>query len=128
MPSIDFDTSELRTLAAGMRAIPGQLTRHITPVINRAGLNVKNELRENMAGSKHFKGVAHAISYDILDDGMTVEVGPSSEAGSPGNLANIAYFGGANGGGGTVADPIEALEHEQDGFLKALADLTEKLL
>ena len=55
-----------------------------------------------------------------------MEVGPRK--GKPGSIANIAYFGGANGGGGTVPDPRGALEAEAPRFEKALTDLVGEIL
>ena len=114
-----IDDSEVRKLAVDFRGADARLARFAKPVINRAGLNIKNQMRADMAG--HHR-VASSIAYDILDDGYAVEIGPSSEGRSPGNIANIEYFGGAHGGGGTVADPETALRAEEPGFLRAMAD------
>ena len=64
-----------------------------------------------MASSRHFGQVASAISYDLQDRAGSVEavIGPTK--GSPGSLGNIAYFGTSRGGG-TVPDPMGALEKE----------------
>ena len=124
--TINFDASELRDFAADLGRVPLALARKIPPIVMKGAMNIKDDLREEMAGSKHFKAAARAVGFDVLDGGFAAEIGPSSEAGSPGNLANLAYFGGPNGGGGTVADPTEALTSETPGFLKALADAAEE--
>ena len=49
-------------------------------------------------------------TIDELEGGMAAEIGP--EKVGAGNLAVIAYWGGANGGGGTVEDPQEAADRE----------------
>ena len=123
--SLNFDASEVREFAADLGRVPLKIAGEIPAVISKGALNIKNQLRSEMAGSRHFKGAAHTVGYDILDGGFAAEIGPSSEAGSPGNLANLAYFGGSNGGGGTVEDPRAALDAEEPKFLKALADLAE---
>ena len=123
--SLNFDASELRAFAADLGKVPFKVARAIPPVVLKGSMNIKDQLREEMNGSEHFSGAAHTVGFDILDGGFASEIGPSSEAGSPGNLANLAYFGGSNGGGGTVEDPRAALDAEEPKFLKALADLAE---
>ncbi len=88
----------------------------LRPILAKAGVNMKKQMRDEMAASVHFKGAAHRISYDIeaiSDDIVAVEVGPTHGEGDPGSLGNIAYFGTSKGGG-TVPDPIGALETEAD--------------
>lgn len=123
---ISIDTSELRGLAADMTKAPEEVTRKVPPIIKRGATNIANEMRKEMGSSTYFKGAASAITYDILDGGMAVEIGP--EKGKPGSLANLAYFGGAYGGGGTVADPQEALDHEEPNLAKFLGDLFDGIL
>ena len=126
--SFGIEIDGARELSADMKQLPATLVRHIIPINHKAGVNIKKQLKDEMGGSTHFKGVTRSISYDIIEQGMGVEVGPSAEPGSAGNLANIAYFGGSNGGGGTVSDPLDALEAEIDGYQTALADLIEDFL
>ncbi|MHB1173406.1 MAG: hypothetical protein ACYCZY_13175 [Lacisediminihabitans sp.] len=131
---MSIDTSEVRQLAADMRRVPERLNRWVIPVLERGANNIKKQLRDEMAASLHFKVITPAIGYDVLYGGFgdagtyEVEIGPSAEPGSAGNLANIAYFGGAHGGGGTVPDPQAALDAEAPKFEKALGDLLEDLL
>lgn len=121
-----IDASEVRQFAQDLGKVPLKVARGIPPVVSKGALNIKKQLAQELAGSRHFKGAAHTVSYDLLDAGFAAEIGPSSESGSPGNIANVGYFGGSNGGGGTVADPREALEAEGDRFIKALADLAKE--
>ena len=125
---IRIDASELTALAADLGRVPLKVAREIPAVVMKGAMNIKDQLREDLAGSTHFKGVARAVGFDVLDGGFAAEIGPSSEAGSPGNLANIAYFGGSHGGGGTVADPRVALDAEAPQFESALAAVVAKAL
>ena len=124
--SISVDMSEVRELAVDMTRVDGRLTRHLAPVVKKGALNIKNQLVSEMSGSRHFGSVARGITYDIKGDGFEAEIGP--EKGRPGSLANIAYFGGSNGGGGTVPDPQGAGEAELPNFEKALAEVAEGLI
>ena len=121
---IDIDMSEVRTLAADMAQVDSRLTRRVKPVIRRGAQNIKNQLVDEMRSSRHFRGVAPGISYDLTDDGYTAEIGPTK--GQPGSLANVAYFGTSRGGG-TVRNPEYALAEEVPGFQQALGDLAAEL-
>lgn len=121
---VTIDTSEVRALAADMRAVDGRLTRHIIPVVDKGAVNVKNDLRDAASRSRHFRLVP-TITYDKPTP-FEAEIGPVK--GGAGSLANIAYFGVSNGGGGTVEDPQAALDRESPKFERALADLAAELV
>lgn len=120
--TVSVDVSELRTLATDLQRVPDKVQRGVRPVVSKGALNIKQQLAAEMGGSTHFGQIKRAISYDIKVDGggVAAEIGPRK--GSPGSLANIAYFGGA-GGGGTVPDPSGALLAESDKFESALSEL-----
>jgi len=126
-----IDTSELREIAADMRQVDSRLARWVRPVVERGASNVKDDMRRAAEESRHF-AIARAISYDMVARGFgavgeyAAEIGPRK--GSPGSLANIAYFGGANGGGGTVEDPQASADRELPNFMNALADLAEEMV
>lgn len=124
--SIEFDMTEVRALSEDFRRVPDALARHAKPVVAKGAVNIKNQLRDEMRDSTWFGGAAADIDYDLLDGGFTAEIGPTK--GGAGSLANLAYFGGANGGGGTVPDPRGALEAEAPRFANALAELAAGLL
>lgn len=121
---VTIDTSEVRALAADMRAVDGRLTRHIIPAVDHAAVNIKTDLRGVAARSRHFR-MANSITYDKPSP-YEAEIGPTK--GGAGSLANIAYFGGSNGGGRTVEDPQAALDREVPKFERALADLAADLV
>ena len=127
MPEISIDAHEVRELAADFTRIPGELSRHAIPVLSRGALNIKNQMRESFeaSGNAGFRFVGRTVSYDLTTEGneLSAEIGPTKPEGA---LANVAIFGTPRGGG-TVADPREALEAEAPRFEKALADLAEEL-
>ena len=126
MASFQIDASEVRALAEDFRRVPDQLARHAKPIVEKGANNIKDQLREEMGRSRHFFKAAKSITYDILDGGYTAEIGPTKTGAGP--IANIAYFGGSNGGGGTVPDPRGALEAEAPRFANALSELAAELL
>ena len=127
MPEISIDAHEVRELAADFTRIPGELSRHAIPVLSKGALNIKNQMRESFeaSGNAGFRFVGRTVSYDLHTEGneLSAEIGPTKPEGA---LANVAIFGTPRGGG-TVADPREALEAEAPRFEKALADLAEEL-
>lgn len=129
---ITIDTSELRTLAVDMGEVADEIKREIPAVVAKGALNITNDMRDAMRSSASFGELAGGISYDLTREGFGAEIGPTkaSRGGQSalGVGANIAYFGGANGGGGTVEDPQAALDREEPKFRKALLDLLDKAL
>lgn len=128
MVEVSIDAHEVRELAADFTRVPGELARHAIPVLSKGALNIKNQMRDSFRESRNagFRYVAQTVTYDLHTEGSeySAEVGPDKDRG--GALANVAIFGTPRGGG-TVADPREALEAEAPRFEKALADLAEEL-
>lgn len=112
-----------RELAADLSSVSSRMRPDIASVVKKGATNIKNDLVTQMRSSTHFKGVAPGISYDMVDD-FEAEIGPTK--GSPGSLANIAYFGSSRAGGGTVEAPEAALEREASAFESHLADIAER--
>ncbi len=131
MSGVQFDASEFREFAARVEGAVQATEKQVEQVISRGALNIKNDLQREMRGSRHFKGVAPGITYDMRSAGgfgggvIEAEIGP--EKGSPGSLANIAYFGSSRGGG-TVPDPIGALEREAPNVEKFLLDVMGRVI
>lgn len=123
--SVTLDMSQVRALVADFKAAPADIARKVPPVVKRGANNIKDQLREEMAGSEHFGQVAAFITYDEVDGGFAAEIGP--EARGAGLLENIAYFGTSRGGG-TVPPPEGALQAEAPRFLAAMADLVVGVL
>ena len=125
MPNVEIDAHEVKEFASELGKVPTKVVTGVRPAVVKAGVNMKKQLREEMDKSKHFKA-SRSINFDVSDGGLAVAVGPSK--GHPGSIANIAYFGGVNGGGGTVPDPQEALNEESPRFVDAVGDVIDRLL
>lgn len=128
MTSVSLDVSELRSFAADLTSASLKAVLAVRPAVSKGALNIKTQMRAEMGESAHFRQVVPAIDYDLLDGGLTAEIGPDTTGETVGDLAHIAYFGGSPGGGGTVPDPIRALEAEAPKFEKALDDILKGLL
>lgn len=137
---ISIDTSGFDAYAGDLKLAVAEIGAEIPKVVGRGALNVKNEWNKAFWDSEHFKGIGGTVSYDtkVTAQFVEAEVGPDKERhpGLPGPprakraapLANIAHFGGANGGGGTVADPQTFLDHEEPRLLAALDAMIGKAL
>ena len=118
--SDDFDS-----LAADLASSPERVMREIRQVVSKGSLNIKQQLVEDARGSEWFGKISLAMNYEITETGNSVEseIGPEKEKHKAASLWPIAYFGGSNGGGGTLPDPINAMEAEEPkliAFLEAL--------
>ncbi len=124
---ISADVSQLREFAVQVGQVPHETRPKLDAVTERAGLNIKRQLQAEARQSKSFGVIARAISYDTIRTrgSSGVEVGPVK--GSPGSLANIAYFGTSRGGG-TVPDPRGALDAEAPRFEEYVGRIVEDLL
>lgn len=128
----NVDVSEVRMLAAELDRIASDALPLVDAVVEHAAANVRDEMRRDAQGSAYFGDMAPAITYDshygIGQVGY--EVGPDRSRGHAGRtarLANIAYFGGAHGGGGTLS--LDApLDHEEPRMMRALDDALRRVL
>lgn len=123
-----IDDSELRQLVHHIDGAPRRAMKAAEASAKRGMQNMKNDMVKD-AQSSNFRQIAPTISYDERHTrrGIEYELGPDKDervspsrarrfrwgnpnrSGKPGALANIAYFGGANGGGGSLDfdEPIE---------------------
>lgn len=120
MANVLIDTGELREVAHDLSAVDVRLVPNVERVFSKAAVNIKKQLIREATGSRHFRGFAPGISYDrkgfagFGGGEIVYEIGP--EKGAPGSLANIAYFGTSRGGG-TVPDPVGALNTEIENLI-----------
>lgn len=125
-----LDTSETQKLINAARNIPDEILPKARAIMQKGAVEMKKNLQEDARGSKYFKQFAKKITYDtkLKAKGVEMEIGPENEktigkGGGPG--AAIAYFGGANGGGGTLDldTPVENEFTNIDRYMKNLGDL-----
>ena len=114
------DVSELRTLAADLGKISDGASKRAAAVVKRGAVNIETQMQTDFAGSKHFRQIGPTINFDMVPTRTAIEaqIGPDKRRRAA-RLANIAYFGGANGGGGTV-DVTNGLRQETPKFLEQM--------
>jgi len=117
--------AELRKLSENMGKVAGSALKDVDAVVQKGALNVKKEMAYSAVWSKHFKGMAGAISYDshYLPGRVRYEVGPDKNR-RGGGIGNVAYFGTSRGGG--TLDIEQPLLSEGPRMQSALADLAAK--
>lgn len=115
----------LHELATSFRAAASRILPELRQVVSRGSLNVKNRMRQDAQGHRHFPRLGMSISYDINSGPGFVEgeIGPGE-----GVLAGIAYFGSSKPGGGTVADPRIAMEAEERPFAENIAAAAQRVV
>lgn len=130
MDAVEADLTELDAFGDELAASADQLLDAVKPVVAQGAMDVRTAMRADIAASPHFKQVARAITYDTRTGAgwVEAEIGPKTAGAVVGDLAHLAYFGGAHGGGGTVRDPQEALDDEAPYFEQALGDVLANLL
>ncbi len=120
-----FDLSELQRLGREFMAVDPR--EDLRKVVAKGALNVKTSMRAEMSRSAHFGQVARSITYETRETARFTEaqVGPVTGGKVLGDLAHIAYFGGAQGGGGTVRDPQVDADEEAPRMESAIASLID---
>lgn len=131
---VSLDDSELRALSKELGLVPDRLIPKVKGVVKKGALNVKTAMQRDLQKSNYFKVAARSVDFEEISSGafgqtnIAAEIGPNKSRHASAGLVGIAYFGGANGGGGTVRDPAEALADEAPNFEKYLLDVLEGLI
>ena len=113
-------SEDLRRLQADLAQSPKRVASVADKVIRRTALEIKRGMQKDLRGSRYFKTIAQSVDYDLHSGefggsrAFGAEIGPNATRDPSAALAGIAYFGGANGGGGTVRDPAEILAEQAD--------------
>lgn len=121
--------TDLDGLAADLASSPERVMREIRQVVSKGSLNIKNQLKSEALTSRSFGQISRAMGYDMTETGDSVEsyIGPTKDRDKAAGLL-MAYYGQSRGGGGTLPDPINALQAEEAGFIAALEALDGVIL
>lgn len=120
-------TVGLDELIINLDAATSRMANEVDKVMAKAGVNIKNGVRQRWSGHPHIKHLPNAVSYDLYHwpTHTILEIGPDKNR-RQGPLGNIIEFGTVNNA------PIPALSPELDAELPrtmdALAALTAKVL
>lgn len=129
-----LDITQMNRFDLVLKHFPKDSVAKAANIMRRGAFEAKKNLAEDAKKSDYFKQIGRSISYDtkVRHFGLEIELGPDKDrsygenGSTPGPLANVAYFGGANGGGGSL-DFDEPVEREFDQIDKYLASLGDDL-
>lgn len=115
-------SGELKALSRDLGLVSMKARNELIPIFRKTAQQVKTRMQDDLRTSGWFGQVAKSVDYDVHTSKghMTAEIGTNAARDSSAPLAGIAYFGGARGGGGTVADPEYIMNDEADlmiGFI-----------
>ncbi|MHC6592424.1 hypothetical protein [Arthrobacter sp. C152] len=127
--------SDFEKLARDFAGAGDGILKEVSASVSKGALNVKNKIIKDFKSSRHFKGGKSInwnrdVRYNLTKtaDSIEAEIGPYVDQEGFGTLVGIAIHGGSRGGGGTVPDPLIALQDEEPNFLQATDDILAKLL
>lgn len=122
-------SDDLARLAADLASAPDRVVREVKQVVSKGSLNVKQQLVSEAQGSRSFRSLGRSIGYDLNStaDSVEGEIGPDKSRNSSAGLL-MAYYGQSRGGGGTLPDPLLALQAEEPGFVAALENVAGVVL
>jgi len=118
-------SAEIRQLALNLGRVAGAALQDVDAVLKKGAQNIKNEMRRDVSGSRHFFGMTGSISYDAepLPGRPRYVIGPDKSL-RGGALGNIYYFGTSRGGGsGDIDKPLRT---EEPRTMDALGKLAGK--
>lgn len=119
-----IDTHELDDLARRLTVASVRAPVKAAKAVKKGAQNIKTAIQTDLRSSSSANFRKIPISYEIKTEGMTVEADIAPVKGA-GGLANIAFFGGARGGG-----THRFYEHGEDEFettAKYVAEAGESL-
>jgi hypothetical protein len=135
---IEFDFSEIQTLAADLGKVPANAGRHIVAAVEETAGDIKTDWRGKLDGARFLPGAAKSISYDLGSSGQSL-IREALNSGA-GELANAvtAEIGAKLGGQGSLVGIVEygsptlaprgygaaALKENEQKFAERLAKAT----
>jgi hypothetical protein len=128
------DAHEISQLTADLIKAAPLAVLKVEPIVKKAAQNVKKAMQADANKSRHFKQIARTVTYDVNvgqfggDASVDAEIGYDKSVGSVAALAGIAIFGTSRPGGGTVRNPVEALNDEAPNLERALGAIGDGIL
>jgi hypothetical protein len=132
--SFIVDSHEISQLTADLVKAAPLAVLKVEPAVRKGAQNIKKAMQADARKSQHFKQIARTVTYDVNvgqfggDASIDAEIGYDKSAGSVAALAGIAIFGTSKPGGGTVRNPVEALNDEAPNLEAALGAIGDGIL
>lgn len=94
-----IDVSQVQGLARKLAAAPLKKRALVAAAVKKGAQNIKEAIQEDVQGSSNKAIRRIPIAYEMKDEGVHIEADIGPREGGAGDLANIAFFGTARGGG-----------------------------
>ena len=121
-----FDASQLTAFGDAMLARGVARRALISAAVKKGAQNVKESIQEDVAGSGNAGIRKVQVAYEMGSTGTTVYADVSPRDGGASDLANIAFFGTAKGGG--THDFYEHAETELPTLAEYVGDAADDML
>lgn len=118
MTRIEFDASEVRSLALDLSKAPGRIQRRAPKTLRKGAFDVKQRLRRDAEGHAYLPGLAAKAAYDEMTP-LSYEIG--IDKGGQGDLGNVAVYGTSNNAP-IMSHPETHLRLEMPTILRHLGD------
>lgn len=115
---IEFDSSEVNSLAADLSKAPGRIQRAAPKTLRKGAFDVKQRLRADATGHGYLPGLAAKANYDEITP-LSYEIG--IDKGGQGSLGNVAVYGTSNNSP-IMSHPETHLRLEMPTILRHLGD------
>lgn len=126
MSDVTIDASELTVFGRRVAAAHAKASIAVAKAVKKGAQNVKESIQEDVAGSGNASIRKVQVGYELGGTGTTVyaDVSPRDDGAS--DLANIAFFGTAKGGGTHAF--YEHAETELPPLAEYVADAADDML
>ena len=126
MSDVTIDASELISFGRRIAAAHAMSSAKVAQAVKKGAQNVKNSIRDDLKGSGN-NGIRKVqVAYELGSTGTTVYADVSPRDGGASDLANIAFFGTAKGGG--THDFYEHAETELPTIAEYVGDAADDML
>lgn len=128
---MSMEAAGLEAITETFKSAADDLLKDVGQIVSKGALNIKQQIQKDFRSSPSFGGaVAPNVRYNrhVTANSVEAEIAPFLDSEGRQSLVGIALYGGSRGGGGTVVDPIIALEAEAPNFEEALSKLAGVIL
>lgn len=126
MSDVTIDASELTSFGRRIAAAHAKASIAVAKAVKKGAQNVKEGVISDLQTSSNYAISRIGIGYEMGSTGTTIYADVSPRDGGASDLANIAFFGTAKGGG--THDFYEAAETELPTLAEYVADAADDML
>ena len=126
MSDMTVDASELTAFGRRVASAHAKASIAVAKAVKKGAQNVKEVVISDLQTSWNYAISRIGIGYEMGSTGTTIYADVSQRDGGASDLANIAFFGTAKGGG--THDFYEAAETELPTLAEYVADAADDML